>query len=113
MGRFVTKVSGNFNFEWKYGFAEQCSNFGIIALNLKGDDVSVEVYSGESGEFITIRGGKDDIIKAISELKDFKECPICGQSECAKWTKKMLNHLKKSAEKHKDGEIDAVLFSEY
>lgn len=114
MGRFVTKVSGDLNFEWKYGFAEQCSNFGIIALNLKSYDVSVETYSGESGEFVTLKGSKTDIIKAIdNELKNFNGCPLCNQSKCGKWTLTMLKYLKNRIEKHKSREINVILFSEY
>ncbi|MEM4203458.1 MAG: hypothetical protein QXS54_05240 [Candidatus Methanomethylicaceae archaeon] len=114
MGRFVFKIWGNLDFEWKYEFAEQCSNFGMVAKELEGDQVLVLLYNGEDGEFIRIRGNKADIINSVdSAMKKIGKCPICGQDECAAWTSEMLKEFKQKVEEQNEEKIDALLFSEF
>ena len=121
MGRFVYTVEGNVGWEWKYAFAEQCSNFGYYAENY----LDVPVYTSENdpdGEYIHIHLGKDILLERLTELIDELRkqmntrcfhCPVCGERVCLEWTKEMFENFYETIKDSPDDIIDMLLYSEY
>jgi hypothetical protein len=112
MGRYVYKEKGNIDWDWKFGFGEQCSNLGAVLEDLDGDGIAVSRYTGDSGEFVYLYAQKTRLLEALNNLEEV-ECPICGEEECTKWTREMLKDLKEAAEKVKEEKLEELWFVEY
>jgi peptide subunit release factor 1 (eRF1) len=111
MGRFVTTEKGNLEWASKFVFGQQCSNFGEVLGLLEGEDICVERYKGESGEYVYLHTEKDELVRALENL-DLVTCPVCGRKECLEATKEMINDFKEAV-KQAEQEIDVTFFVEY
>ena len=114
MGRFVIQHGGNIDWEWKFLFAQQCSNFGFILQEVAscGDEIYVSRYTGDDGEFVTLNADKNKLIDALSNL-DLEVCPVCNSPKCLEATLEMLKSFKEAVEKTDAPEINATWFVEY
>jgi len=113
MGRYVYLQDGNIDFEWKFGFASQCSNFGLV-LRLLDTKIFVERFIGINGEMVILEANKNDLINGLQELlKDLTECPICQTEECFKDTQQMLQDFLQATVKCKDDYLQAMWYVEY
>ena len=112
MGRFVSIAEGDFDWEWKLCFAQQCSNFGFILEMVKGDGVSVERFTGESGEYVRLNTEREKLLKKLKELK-IEECPVCKSAECLEATREMIKDFTEAVSKHQEDEIYTTFFVEY
>ena len=112
MGRYVSLAEGDFDWRWKFWFAEQCSNFGFILQMAKGDDVRVLRYTGEDGEYVRLYAEKEKLLETLNKL-EINECPVCKSQECLEATREMLKDFREAVAKHEDDEICATWFAEY
>ena len=82
MGRFVVVDDGDFEWEWKFWFARQCSNFGFILEMVAGDGVHVsrEYVEHDGGEYVVLKADREKLLEKLKSLK-IDGCPICGDSD--------------------------------
>jgi hypothetical protein len=115
VGRFVYTVSATKPWEYKYGFASQCSNFAHH-LGTLGSGVA-RVYRGADGEYVRVQGTRDEVLKAVEDVLDFlrelNACTICNQRKCVEYTTEMFEDFRKYIEDLPEPEVDVLLFSEY
>jgi len=114
MGRFVISESGNLDWEWKFWFARQCSNFGFILQEVaaNGEEIYVRRYTSEDGEFVKLNADKQQLIKALSNTQ-LEACPVCRDKGCLEATLEMLKSFKEAVEKFEEPDIYATWFVEY
>ena len=114
MGRFVVQHSGNIDWEWKFRFARQCSNFGVMLEEVAShsDEVYVDRYTGDDGEFVMLKADKNKLVEALSSIK-LESCPICKTSECLEATLEMLKNFKEAVKEVDEPEIYGTWFVEY
>ena len=112
VGRFVVVDSGDLEWEWKFWFATQCSNFGYVMEMVDGDDVYISRYEGEDGEYVKIQADKEKLLQKLKSLK-IDECPVCGNPKCTEATREMVKDFMEAVEKYEGKEIYATFFVEY
>jgi hypothetical protein len=112
MGRFVVVDLGDLEWEWKFWFARQCSNFGYVIEMVNGDGVYIKRYEGDDGEYVKINADKEELLEKLKSLK-IDECPVCGNPECAVATREMIKDFAHAIEKYQGKEIYITLFVEY
>jgi hypothetical protein len=112
MGRYVVVDLGDLEWEWKFWFARQCSNFGYVIELVKGDGVYIRRYEGDDGEFVMIDADKEKLLERLRNLK-IDECPVCGNPECAVATREMIKDFIEAVEKYDCKEFYVRLFVEY
>jgi hypothetical protein len=112
MGRFVVVDLGDFEWEWRFWFAQQCSNFGAVMEMVEGDDVYINRYEGDDGEYVKINADKEKLLEKLKNLK-IDKCPVCGNPECTIATREMIKDFIEAVEKYNCKEVYATLFVEY
>lgn len=105
MGRWI--YGDNVDFEYKYWFAEQNSELGLVLQTIEG--VTCWRYIGDDGEYTHV-SNDEETRKAIK--KAIKTPEKYATQDNAEPTKAMLKAVLKCLEENKD--IDTVkFFSEY
>lgn len=114
MGRFVVQHSGNIDWEWKFWFAQQCSNFGFILQEVAacGDEIYVDRYTGDDGEFVKLNADKNKLLEALSSIQ-LEVCPVCKNPKCLEATLEMLKSFEEAVKKVDEPEIYGTWFVEY
>ena len=112
MGRFVNFYEGNLDWEWKFWFGIQCSNFGSILQMVADEDVYVDRYIGEDGEYIRLDADKEKLLEKLKSLK-IDSCPSCGDTECLTATREMVKDFTEAVEKCDENKVFAIFFVEY
>ena len=128
MGRYAYVRYGNLQFEYKFAFAEQCSNLGYFLRDALPEYVSryiSEDFGG--GEYVEIYGDKDKILdklrKYIDEMKkklvigkisgEEPVCPLCGSPKCFKHSVLMLEEFLNAVDKCDCERVDSLIYVEY
>jgi hypothetical protein len=112
MGRLAYTIRGDFDWEYKFPFSKQCSNFGEVVEKVKSPYVGVSRYIGSDGEFVEIYA---DRRKLLDRLESFSldKCPVCGTPECAEATEEMIRLFAEAVKGCDLKEIRLTLFVEY
>jgi hypothetical protein len=112
LGRFVVVNLGDLEWEWKFWFAQQCSNFGAVMEMVEGDDVYISRYEGDDGEYVKIEADKEKLLEKLENLK-IDECPVCGEPKCTVATREMVKDFIKAVRGYKGEEFCVEFFVEY
>jgi len=117
MGRYVYFEKGNFEWNSKFLFGVQCSNFGSLLNELQqsNHEVYVSRYISDDGEYVRLYDTKKThFLKALKDLQlRIDECPVCKNPDCLKATIEMLEDLIEHVEKEAPDYIDTLWFVEY
>jgi hypothetical protein len=75
MGRFVNSRSPEVNYEYKFAFAEQSSNFGEVLEQCSIDEMGVTRYCSDIGEYVDVyidnaKKVKEGLLVFLSEEND-------------------------------------------
>jgi len=117
MGRWVYLERGNISWEWKFAFATQCSNFGVLIKAMCPEYVRLRGPDG-NGVRVFIECAKEELIErlkaGIIELKlIYDKCPICGNNDCLQCTIEMFKDFLEAVKKCQENEIYAEFYVEY
>lgn len=100
MGRYVYKITGKINFDYKFWFGEQPSDFGEVLEEALPDKVARYISNSCDSEVVYVCGKPEEIIKGIEEYMEEEDLP--------EYDVEMLKKFIEAVKETKSDEYDLV-----